>query len=364
MQFYIYSQDLVRLGVVDAFKTLIWRRKYYTPSTFEMYLSATDDHLNLLKEKNIIVIRRNGTNDSGYIHSVNIEKTTSGEELIKVSGYSLLGYLYRRIIWNPIVFKGRTEELAHEIVDKNAINPVDVNRIIPNLVPGTIQNYQESISYQNSYGNVCEQLEQIGLSSGLGFDILFDERKKVLTFNVLKGVNRTVSQRMVPPVIFSREFDNILDENYYYSTRDYKNTALIGGEGEGDARILTSLNNEVGYNRYELFVDARDLRKEVDGNVMSDDEYQEALLQRGNEKLSDNDIITTFEAQIIPTGNYIYRQDYDLGDIVTVMDRKWGVRVDTRITEVEEVYEDGRLEITPTFGNRIPTVSQMIKKMR
>jgi len=52
-----------------------------------------------------------------------------------------------------------------------------------------------------------------------------------------------------------------------------------------------------------------------------------------------------------------------LGDIVTIQDKKWGLRVDTRITEIQEVYEGGKVEINPTFGSNIPTITDKIKRM-
>ena len=46
-------------------------------------------------------------------------------------------------------------------------------------------------------------------------------------------------------------------------------------------------------------------------------------------------------------------------------DKKWGITIDTRITEVEEVYESNKVEINVTFGNNIPTLIDKIKmKMR
>ncbi|RFM19218.1 hypothetical protein C1147_12310 [Clostridium botulinum] len=68
--------------------------------------------------------------------------------------------------------------------------------------------------------------------------------------------------------------------------------------------------------------------------------YKPLLLQRGKEKLEECKEIQTFDSKINVLGNNKYKVDYDLGDIVTIVDKKWGIRIDTRVTEIEEVYEE------------------------
>jgi hypothetical protein len=62
--------------------------------------------------------------------------------------------------------------------------------------------------------------------------------------------------------------------------------------------------------------------------------------------------------------NRKYKEDYDLGDIVTNINKKWGVKLDTRIEEIEEVYEDGNEKINVVFGDEAPTIIDKIKKLR
>ena len=97
--------------------------------------------------------------------------------------------------------------------------------------------------------------------------------------------------------------------------------------------------------------------------AMTEDEYLPLLKQRGAETLAECKDIKTFESKINTRGNNVYKVDYDLGDIVTISDKKWGLTIDTRITEIEEVYESGTVAINPTFGNNIPTILDKIKRM-
>lgn len=362
MELFIYNQALICIGVIDTFETLIWRRRFFTADDFELYIPLNLENLSLLKEGNIVVHRRETGSLNGVIHTITLTTDSSGKDSITVKGMSLLGYLKYRINWGIINFKGSPVDLMREMVTKNAISPQDEKRIIPNLILGSQLNCADIIIYQNSYGNILEELEAIGKTTGLGCTVVFDGSERKLTFEVVQGIDRSIVQSEYPRVIFSREYDNVLSQEYLQSTKDFKNTFLIAGEGEGDNRLLVSYGDDIGLDRFELFVDARDLQQEVDGKSLTSEEYKQTLLQRGHEKLSEYVKLNTFESQIDTNSNYVYQKDYDLGDIVSVIDRNWGITLNARITEVEEVYEDGKFEVTPTFGHQIPSLLDLINK--
>ena len=362
MEIFIFNPSIELIGVIDEFTSLIWSRRYYKSGEFELHLSPTEDNLNLLVKENIVY--KKGDSEAGYIETKQIEVDNKGQEFLQIKGKFITNYIEKRINWGQLLFTGLSEALMRKLVDDNCVNPSDTSRKIPLLSLGALNNYSEAVSYQNSYGNVIEELENIGTTNGLGYKINFDYLNKSLKFDIYKGVNRSVNQSLISPCIFSRDFENILSQSYFESVGNLRDTALVAGEGEGTSRILASINNtNVGLNRHELFVDARDLQKVVDSIVLSDTEYYNVLIQRGNEKLAVYKEIKTFDSRVNTQGNNVYKTDYNLGDIVTVSDKKWGLRVDTRITEIEEVYEGGRVEINPTFGNNIPTPMDVFKRM-
>ena len=102
-----------------------------------------------------------------------------------------------------------------------------------------------------------------------------------------------------------------------------------------------------------LFVDAKDLRQKE----LTDAQYKAQLAQRGNEKLDDAAEVQNFESSVTRESGYVYRKDWELGDIVTCHKSRWGILIDERVTEVEEVFETetgAAGEITPTFGSPYP----------
>lgn len=48
--------------------------------------------------------------------------------------------------------------------------------------------------------------------------------------------------------------------------------------------------------------------------------------------------------------NFSYKKDYDLGDIVTVRKKAWGIEMDKRITEIQEIYENGGFPLSRRSG--------------
>lgn len=365
MELYIFNKDLELKGILDTFTSLICIRLYHKAGEFELHCPLNTNTLELLKKENIIY--KKGDKEAGYIETRQLNIGTDGQELLEVKGKFLTNYLARRINWDRVNFNGRTEELMRKLVNDSAINPSNVNRKIPNLILGDLKGFTDGISYQNSFGNILDCLENISNTSGLGYRNLLDIKNRKVLFDVYKGIDRTVNNGAIAPCIFSRDFENILEQEYFDSLNNYKNTALIAGAGEGKDRKLTSIEEGQGLNRYELYVDARDMQntKTVNNEEVSipDNEYIPMLLQRGKEKLAECYEVQTFDSKINTQGNNIYKKDFDLGDIVTIVDKKWGIQVDTRITEVEEVYEGGKVEINPTFGNNIPTIIDKIKQV-
>ena len=372
MELYVLSRDLKLKGIIDTFTSLRWIRRYHKSGEFELHCALNSDTLNLLQRENIIC--KKGDDEAGYIETRRLRIDSTGQELLEIKGKFLTSYLRRRINWGQLIFNGKTEELMRKLVNDNCISPTD--RALPNLILGSLKNFDDTIQYQDSYGNILSCLESISNTSNLGFKNTLDMENQKIIFNVYKGIDRTVNNGAIAPCIFSRNFENILEQEYFDSINNYKNTALIAGTGEGADRKLTAIEQGQGLNRYELYVDARDLQstKQVektdeDGNKttedvpMSDNEYIPMLLQRGKEKLAECYEVQTFDSKINTQGNNIYKKDFDLGDIVTIVDKKWGIQVDTRITEVEEVYEGGKVKINPTFGNNIPTIIDKIKQV-
>lgn len=365
MELIVLNRNLDRLGdgPIDKFNSLRWIRRYNKAGEFELHVPFNIRNLELLQLENIIW--KTDDKEAGYIEYRNIEMNSSGEEILIVKGKFITGYINRRIIWG-IENLSTTAELAiRNLIDKNCINPTDANRKIDLLVLGELKNYTKSINYQTSYNNLLDEIEKIANVSELGYRTIIDIINKTMTFDIYEGRDLTTGQSINPPAIFSNEFENILEQSFTESLNNYKNLALVAGEGEGIDRELVTVEKEtgIGLDRFEVFVDARDLQREDENdNIIPIDEYRNLLEDRGMSKLAEYNEIKTFENNVNVNGNLIYKQDFDLGDIVTCRSKKWGITLDTRITEIEEVYEGRGKEVFITFGNSMPNLIDVIKR--
>lgn len=367
-----------QVGIINEYTSLIWQDVFVGYGTFELFAPITKDNAELIKNGNIIWI---GGDSAAVIEIINTSVDGNNQKKFDVKGRTLEKFLTQRIIYGT--YYNRVSEPASEIMYKlvreNCID-TDYRRKLPSLETGFRKEYGVlKTNYQKTGGEVYEALGELATESGLGFGIAFDPKGPVnqMLFTVKSGKNRTLgnSDGNVP-VIFSTELDDILSSTYYINTQDEKTDAFIQGEDSGANRKSQYVwkNQSSGYiytgfDRKELYVDARDLQSEVQddsGNstTLTESEYLSLLTQRGNEKLAEYDVVETFEAQVRVLGdvNYEYGTHYDLGDKVTVIDEQLGIRVDADITAVEESFSD-KYALTITFGYEYPSLYTKVKRL-
>ena len=342
MELYIYSPSIEQLGVIDSFSSLRWRRRFFEPGEFELHCPATSDNLALLTEGTIVA--RLDRCEAGVIEGMTVEFSEESGDELTVTGRMGSSLLDRRIIIPAISFTGTAEAAMRKIVSDNAITA----RPIPGLILGTSGNFTPVCSFQVRYKGVLETLEAIGKAAPLGFRMRLDIPQKTWIFEVYEGENKTIAQTERPYVLFSDGFGNISGPKYTLNNTGCCNFAYVSGEEKDGVRVLVTVDQTNGEPQRELWVNAKDLQK----GDLSDAEYQAQLTQRGLEKLSGTVKAESFEASAVDTINFQYLSDWDLGDIVSF--EKWGLRLDQRITEVEEIFEGGVETVTPTCGTPLP----------
>ncbi len=367
MELKIFNRNLELIGIVDSFSSLIWNRKYNSLGDFQLNILFISEVNSILNVDNI-VYKDNG--ECGFITSKEIKVDDDGTESIEVKGRFILGYLERRIIWEQEDINSNVIDASYMLVDNNCISCKE-QRKIPALILGEKISCEIPLVKQVSYDNLLDTVCSIVKAHELGVKVDFDIINKKIVFKIYKGIDRSINQKVVAPVIFSRDFENVLNQNYIESNNNYRNVTLIGGAGEGTERKTAVIGEENGLDRYELFVDARDIsdkrhiineEDESIEEIIPDDEYIELLKSRANEKLTQYYKIKSFDSIININSNLKYKEDYDLGDVVTFFDKKWGLTIDTRITEISEFYDIEGLTINITFGDDAPTLIEMMKR--
>lgn len=98
---------------------------------------------------------------------------------------------------------------------------------------------------------------------------------------------------------------------------------------------------------------------------MTDEEYKELLKQRGLQKLEECKRFISFNGTVLVVGGttYKYKEDFNLGDYVTVIDKDLNLQFDLQITEISKtVTEKGEEKFDIVFGEERATVQELIRR--
>lgn len=342
-----FDSDINFIGEIDNYNTLIYISKWKTYGQFEIHTAIPNERL--FQEGHLILLN-NDPRKSGIIKYVKMDDKDGGE--IQIKGFSLLYLLTQRITIPPSgkayhEFTNTTaEDIIISLVKYNAVSPVDGKRKIPKLVTGNSEGRGGRLSYQTRYDGLVDCLSELCTTSGLGVCISLDPVGKQFIFEVLEGIDRSVNQTERPPMIFNVNYDNISYREYTTDASEYKNCAYTGGQGDGVERVIRVVGGEnAGLERYELFVDARDVE---DANKLTD---------RGKVKLSESQKITAYNCE---ADTDLFEKKWSLGDVVTTKDAEWGLLLHERIMEVQESLDADGYTVEPTFGAVAKSIAEKV----
>lgn len=389
MQLRIYDAEFNFLGITENQTSVIWTRRYYESGEFNVVLPITDDNIRLYQIGNIVAKR--DSIEAGVIEDLQIHESYD-EHSITASGRFLSSYMDRRLIRPRYTFDGLVEVAMRNILS-NAV-------AIPLVELGELQGFTDTVTFQATYKNLLAYETKLAKSAGLGFRFRPDFENKKIIFEVYQGLDKSRNQTDRAFVEFSDRFDNLENAEARLNDQIYKNVGYVGGQGEGLERVFVQVGDDTltGLARRELFIDAKDIQEEDVGDKPEADDYMEnhtatdgdgntieyttfdkatydadvrqweqdkasaradyidELETRGYQKLDECLFSNSIECGIIPIGNFEYKRDYDLGDIVTVKKNNWNYENVARITEISEVYEHEIMTVVPTLGDALPEV--------
>lgn len=334
----IFSPSIDLLGEIDDYTSFIITRNYNDTGDFSLRINFNKNNTEYLVKNNILIIDNNG-NKAGIIKHREISLDEKGNEVIDVKGFTLDVVLNQRIAVLPpneeeVIFSGRSGELIENLVDENLIHAKDMDRNISNLIIDT-KLIGNNIVWKLEPRKVNDIISEVSKVDGLGYRITVDTEKKLLVFNLYQGAGKTV--------IFSPVFNNISNMKYTDNSIEEKNVVYIDINN-----IMTPYGDSSGLDRQETYLEYGELKD------------TETIEEVGRHELSRYPKVESVEADIMPYNSFIYEKDYDLGDIVTVENRKWNIQQSLRITSIQEVYET-QSRIRVTFGQPAPTFQKKLR---
>lgn len=354
------------LAIFEDYTELEWVRSWRGAGSFQMKIPRAAYNARWIRRGTIFGPtddpRAKGPDQLFMVEQIEEEIGPDGRasDIIIASGRSIGGMLEERLVVPPAGQSHDTQSnVPAETAMKHYVNAhagpgAAPARQVPNLVIAPDKGRGQKVTAQGRYQTVAEILEEIGFLSSMGWEITLDRETGQYVFDVIPGVNRAVGSQN--PVIFDVDLESAVALRRLQTDAGRKNFAYVGGQGEGVERVIRTVylddTEPTGFERRELWVDARDLE---DAN---------ALPERGKAKLIETGEDDAIEAQPNQAGPFRYRVHWDLGDIVTVRYKPWGLQVDMRIVTVRNKISPGagETEITIELGSPWPTLRDIIRR--
>ena len=112
---YIFDSDLQLVGIVDAFKSLIWAKRYKETGDCELYVPATPENLVLCRKGYFIL--RDDDDMICQIKRVELDTDAENGNYIIATGYDAKRMLDQRIVWSTMTANGNAESFVRSMVD-------------------------------------------------------------------------------------------------------------------------------------------------------------------------------------------------------------------------------------------------------
>lgn len=360
------------LGELDEYDSLTYTRRYQSLGAFQLVVHNDNPLINAIRSQGTVVeILRNGVQEfTGRIKYRSVTLTQDSEKGFK---WTLQGpdmgdnvYTYLALPGNGQLtdtFSGSGGAAMRHFVDFNAGQSAAPARRIQFLqlggafLPGTgptqgwaLQPADPSvvgdlITQAASYSKVGDLLTQIGQAANCGFRFRLDPDHQLVLFDVYRGGNRTETgwqAANLVPAIFSVGRDTLKSFQYEDDGLNASNVVYAGGTGSGlDRPVLTQSDSASvsALGAREAYVDARNAQT------------TSALQTQATQFLNANSRVQRISFQPIDGSILRYRQDWDVGDSVTLRCDEAGVEADLPVLEVTVTLQPDRPpELSITVG--------------
>lgn len=188
-------------------------------------------------------------------------------EQLEAQGYMLSWWLNKRCIYPQIVATGTNQYLINLMVKNNCGSAAGTKRRFPLLTflaQETIDGV--AVEYANEvYAQLGQEVKARAQAGKLGYDILLNERERLFGFYLYKGNDLTATNTEGnTPCIFSRDFDNVNEQEYTASIENCGNFIYVQGAADDDgSQPVTTVDGEgaTGLDLVEVFCDATDIAR-------------------------------------------------------------------------------------------------------
>jgi hypothetical protein len=384
MEIYILDALLRPIDLVDEYVSFIWTERYAEKGDFQLVTLSTAANRRRFVADTMISIA-----DSKRIMRVQSVEEKDDEDngvTLTVKGFDLSFMLQQRVsasragvahdgmLLNVTSFDGFAPiELINTMVWRICVPTsgwqLDAGDAIPYLndfvlTPGSLypaSNIPEpapgGIVWEQKVASLYSAVTDVCKAYDLGYRLYKDPNAMKLYFEAYNGLDRTSIQTDFPPVIFSSDMTNLQSTTQYQDNIEHYNVVVAiyeypnpveGGLPEtltiheivSDPQLTFSSG---GFDQKTKFISISQL---PEGMLLT--EVPDYLIQLANEELNRSRPVYVYDGEIDQNSDFVYEQDYFLGDLVEVQGNDGGGAY-MRVVEQIIKYDSGGKSSYPSL---------------
>lgn len=341
---YVEIRDKYTLKTVALVETQeCWfELSYQDVGEFEIYCRASKANLKALQKGRYVTIPNKRF--IWVITSVQYTFTAGGARMISATGYEAKWLLNKRIILTPKELNGTITKAVYGLVKNNLGEGANAARKITGFTVDTNNLLIDISGTQAPRGNLLEFVNTLLKQYNCGSIVELVNGKfvyKIFTGNVLTG-----------SVKFTQSLDNLLSSEYLTNDTDVATSALVVSTfdetytiDEVEYKRKVDYTKEVdtgatGIDRAEILIESNISTKYEDADGEEKETtpdsalYQSWQEQEGKAELAEHTTIEEINGEIdIVNSNYIFDEDFFIGDIVRIQDEYFNFYVNSKIAK-------------------------------
>lgn len=303
---------------------------YQDVGEFEVYCNASKANLRALQKGKYVKIPNRRF--IWVITSLRYTYTAGGARMIIAKGYEGKWLLKKRCILTPKELSGTITSACYGLVNHALGTGANAARKIIGFTVDTNDLLIDISGTQAPRVNLLEFINPLLKNYNCGSIVVFEN--EVLKYRIFTGNVKTQSVR------FSQSLDNLLSSEYLTDDTNTATNALIVSKVEDVEYMQTYDTGKTGIDRAEVVVESNISTKYEDQDGVEQETtpdsalYQGWLIEEGATKIAEHITTEEINGEIdLVNSNYIFDEDFFIGDMVKVQDEYFNFFVNTTISK-------------------------------
>ena len=331
------DNQFVLQAIIDDYQECSFEHNIYQAGQFTITINYNIPNSQLF-QRGLFIQMGNNPYDFGEILKIQdaIGEDGKGSQIRTITGYDTRYLLKRRVIKNMNsnglwVMTAKGELCLRNLIKDQCGSGAELKRQLPieNIIPADEEAIGKNYSVSEQFTNLYEVCRTIATQSEIGWRIAFNG---TLSLECFSGTDRSQT------VQFSTSFDSLANGEFSDSSESFSNAIYIGGKGQNDNRDIYEGEDGTpsGFDRFESW--------DNQSQMTTESEYEAEALSM----LSQYGQTLTMQGNGLAKCPYIFREQYDIGDIITVAFS--GKSAVAQILSVTEHWAWGSYDIQFSFG--------------